>query len=78
MPSSRNFSSAIVLWMSLFIVACGGGGGTSGPIVQPPNYSELTSPATLSSSVDLANNTVNLNWMDTSQAGASVKLRRII
>jgi len=76
MPSPRNFSSTVVLWVSVFLVACGGG-GTSGPIAQPPNYVELTSPAALSSSVDLANNTVNINWKDTFPAGSSYIIQTI-
>ncbi len=74
MPSPRNFSSTIVLWISVFLVACGGGAGTSDaivdPIVEPPNYSELSSAAALTSAVDLTNNTVKLNWVDTFPAGS--------
>lgn len=75
MSTPRNFSSIIVFWISLLLVACGG--STSDPIIQSPNYSELSSNAALTSSLDLANNTVNLSWKDTFPAGSSYAIQTI-
>ena len=55
---------------------CGGGTASpSDPTVQPPNYTLLASTAALTSSVDLTNNTVNLNWKDTFPAGSSYAIQ---
>ncbi len=73
-------SLLVLLAMSL-LAACGGGGGGGGgggnPLVEPPNYAQLASTAALSSSVDLTNNTVKLNWKDTFPVGSTYAVQTI-
>jgi hypothetical protein len=67
-----------LLFLMLVTAFAGCGGGTaspSDPTPQPPNYTLLASTAALSSSVDLTNNTVNLNWKDTFPAGSSYAIQ---
>jgi hypothetical protein len=57
------------------LAACGGGGGGGDPVVQTPNYTQLASTAALTSAVDLTNNTVKLNWVDTFPAGSTYAIQ---
>jgi len=62
-----------------FLTSCGGGGGTTGtaenPVSEAPNYKQMASAANLTSSVNLANNTVQLSWLDTFPAGATYSIQ---
>lgn len=73
----RKISFVIILLVSVFLAACGGGGGDSNPMTEAPDYTTLASTAALASSVDLANNTVTLNWVDTFPPGSTYAIQTI-
>jgi hypothetical protein len=81
-----NFKSILLLLSLVMLAACGGGGGGGGslntsatpaPIAESPNYAQFASTANLTSAVNLANNTVELKWVDTFPTGTTYAIQTI-
>ena len=62
-----------------FLAGCGGGGGGAPVVDTPaaPNYVQMASTANLAASVNLAANSVQVNWTDTFPAGAVYSIQSV-
>lgn len=75
-----NCKSILLLLSLALLASCGGGttGTTPIPIVEAPNYAQFASSAQLTSTVNLASNTVELKWVDTFPIGTTYAIQSTV
>lgn len=70
---------AFAMLCIVLLASCGGGSGTPDPSPNPedqtPNFAQLAATANLTSAVNLASNTVQLNWIDTFPSGTTYAIQ---
>ena len=74
----RLLRALFLMLAAAFLAGCGGGGGA--PVVDTPaapNYVQMASTANLAASVNLAANSVQVNWTDTFPAGAVYSIQSV-